>query len=58
MNEDGTAHTVTSDTSLFDSGYIAAGGSWTYTFTSTGTYRYHCTYHSWMAGIVVVTASG
>ena len=56
MNNDNTPHTVTSDSNLFDSGAIAAGQSWSYTFTTPGTYQYHCSYHYWMTGTVVVLA--
>jgi plastocyanin len=55
MNEDSNAHTVTSDSNLFDSGYIGAGQSWVYTFTKPGTFSYHCAYHYWMIGEVVVS---
>jgi plastocyanin len=53
-NDDIVAHTVTSDTGVFDSGNIAAGATWSYTFATAGTYNYHCSYHSWMTGTVVV----
>jgi plastocyanin len=53
-NNDSMAHTVTSDNALFDSGNIGAGGSYTYTFSTAGTYGYHCTIHSGMTGTVVV----
>jgi nitrite reductase (NO-forming) len=55
-NNDNTPHTVTSDSGLFDSGAIAAGQSWSYTFTTPGTYHYHCAYHYWMTGTVIVSA--
>jgi len=54
-NNDGTVHTVTSTTGVFDSGYLNPGQSWTYTFTKDGTYQYHCTLHNWMTGTVIVT---
>jgi plastocyanin len=57
-NNDIAAHTVTSDTvGAFNSGNIAAGSSWSYTFTSPGTYGYHCSYHPWMKGTVIVKSS-
>jgi len=60
-NNDIAAHTVTSDnttggTPVFDSGNMAAGASYSYTFTAPGTYTYHCDYHAWMKGTVVVKA--
>ena len=55
-NSDSVAHTVTSDTGLFDSGDLSQGQSFSYTFTTAGTYPYHCTpHHAKMAGTVIVT---
>lgn len=45
-NKDNDNHTVTSNNSLFDSGKISSGNSFTYTFNTTGTYYYFCHYHS------------
>jgi plastocyanin len=53
-NKDGVAHTVTSDTNLFDSGTIGANGTYSHTFSTTGTYTYHCTIHPYMVGAVIV----
>jgi plastocyanin len=53
-NKDNMAHTVTSDNGLFDSGNIAAGGTYTRQFTTAGSYPYRCTLHSGMIGTVVV----
>jgi plastocyanin len=55
-NGDTSPHTVTADDGSFYSGNLAPGSSFTYTFTSTGIYAYHCTYHPWMTGIVTVKA--
>jgi plastocyanin len=60
-NDDSAPHTVTSSSvpsgaSSFDSGNMNAGEVYTYTFTTAGTYEYKCSYHSWMAGTVVVVA--
>jgi len=54
MNNDEAAHTVTGDNGAFDSGYIGPGLSWSWTFGTAGTYSYHCSYHSWMTGTVIV----
>lgn len=55
-NNDGYAHTVTSnDGTSFDSGNLASGASFSYTPTKTGTFDYHCTIHSGMAGTLIVT---
>jgi len=53
-NKDGFAHTVTSNSSLFDSGTINSGGTYSHQFTSAGTYAYHCTFHASMTGTVIV----
>ncbi|MGB8492621.1 MAG: cupredoxin family copper-binding protein [Bacteroidales bacterium] len=54
INKDPVAHTVTSDTGLFDSGSIASGASYTHQFTAAGTYNYHCTIHPYMTGKIIV----
>jgi plastocyanin len=51
-------HTVTSDTGLFDSGKINAGETFTYTFTTPGSYSYSCTIHPTMHGKVAVLPAG
>lgn len=53
-NLDGIAHTVTSDNASWDSGNIPAGGTFKFTFTSTGTFNYHCTFHPLMTGTIIV----
>jgi plastocyanin len=51
-------HTVTSDTGVFDSGAIKkADGTFSLTFSTAGTFAYHCTLHSTMHGTVVVSAN-
>jgi plastocyanin len=54
VNNDTTAHTVTADDGSFDSGNLAPGESFTYTFTSAGSFVYHCNYHPNMEGTVAV----
>ncbi len=56
VNEDGVLHTVTATGGSFDSGTMAAGASWSHTFTTPGTYSYVCTFHSWMKGTITVKA--
>jgi plastocyanin len=56
VNNDNAGHTITSRDGSFGSGNIGAGGSFTNTFTTPGTYSYYCAYHSWMVGTVVVKA--
>lgn len=57
-NNDTVAHTLTDKTHhLFDTGNIAGGGG-TATFTAPskpGTYKFGCTYHPDMAGVLTVT---
>ena len=55
-NNDASVHTATSDSGAFDSGNIDPSTSFQYTFTTPGTYTYHCTYHSWMQGTIIVKA--
>jgi plastocyanin len=55
FNQDSTTHTVTSDDgSTFNSGDIAAGKSWTFTFVRVGTFSFHCNYHKFMKGTITV----
>ena len=53
-NNDNEPHTVTASDGSFDSGNINPGATFTYTFTTPGTYTYICTYHPWMHGYVTV----
>jgi plastocyanin len=53
-NADSIAHTVTSDTGLFDSGTVAAGATFSTTVQSRGTLTYHCTFHQGMVGTIIV----
>lgn len=55
-NKDGAAHTVTSTNtpSLFDSGSMSNGGTWSHMFSTVGTFPYKCTFHSSMTASVVV----
>ena len=48
------AHTVTADTSAFDSGTLGTHQAWTFVFSKVGAYAYHCTFHPWMKGTVNV----
>ena len=54
-NSDTTAHTVTFDDGSADSGNLAVGATFDQTFTTAGTFAYHCTIHSQMKGTVTVT---
>ena len=51
-NLDAGSHSVTSDDGAFDSGLLAQGESFSYTFDTLDTFPYHCTVHSSMTGSV------
>lgn len=53
-NNDATTHTVTADDGSFDSGNIAPGGAYSQTFSTAGTFAYHCSIHTNMKAKVVV----
>ena len=42
---------------FFDSGRFMKSESWSFTFNEAGLFRYFCTFHPWMEGIVVVGES-
>lgn len=54
-NKDNVGHTATSDDGVFDSGMLGKGSSYSYTFTTAGTYGYFCTPHPYMVATIVVT---
>jgi len=45
INNSGTPHTSTSDGGAWDSDLVASGGSYSRTFSQTGTFAYHCSFH-------------
>ncbi len=52
-------HTVTLDNGSYDSGNLSSGDLVSFTFTETGTYTYHCSYHGapdgqGMSGVIIV----
>jgi plastocyanin len=53
-NKDGIAHTVTSTTNAFNSGSLGSGKSFSFTFTTAGSYPYYCSIHPTMMGTVTV----
>ncbi|HEX5458239.1 MAG TPA: plastocyanin/azurin family copper-binding protein [Candidatus Nitrosotalea sp.] len=62
-NNDAAVHTVTTGKpglgfdGRVDSGVIAQGGTFSYTFDKSGVYEYYCLFHPWMTGFVSVGAS-
>ena len=57
INKDSVTHHVVSDTGVFDSGDLATGQSYNYTFNQTGSFPYHCSIHPSMTGTIVVSTS-
>lgn len=64
-NADTASHTVTSGNpndnttgTVFDSGLVKAGGTFSFKFTDAGTFNYFCQVHPWMTGMVTVGAAG
>lgn len=55
VNDDSAIHNVTDPDDRISSGDIANGSTWRYTFSNPGDYRYVCTYHPWMKGVIHVT---
>jgi plastocyanin len=53
-NDDPTAHTVTSDGDVFDSGTLDAGATYAIRFERAGVYPYRCLIHPEMRGAVKV----
>jgi plastocyanin len=56
-NQAGVPHTATADAGGFDSGRLSTGQSFSFTFSTPGTFTYHCTIHPFMHGSVTVTAA-
>jgi plastocyanin len=49
-------HSATANGGTFDSGALAPGQTYAFTFSTPGTYAYHCSFHSSMKGTVVVVS--
>lgn len=56
VNEDGDVHTIKSadGPEVFASAALDSGDRFKYTFHHTGTYRYICSVHPYMHGVIVV----
>lgn len=54
INNENVVHTVTSNAGSFDSGDMANGNTFSFTFSNAGTFPYHCKHHSSMTGTVIV----
>ena len=53
-NNDSVAHTVTSDNGKFESGQLAAGKTFEFTFNEVGSFSYHCSNHPTMKATIAV----
>lgn len=58
VNNGQHVHTVTDRGGKFDSGDISAGGNYTVTFQTSGTYKFYCKHHKGMEGTIVVGETG
>ncbi len=61
QNEDNIGHTIQSEDvqgkliSLFNSGILKTGDTFSYKFDKPGVYHYFCTIHPWRIGVVTVS---
>jgi amicyanin len=55
-NHDDIPHTVTSSTGAFRSKALDTDDTFSFTFTTPGTYKYFCALHPHMTGSIVVEA--
>jgi len=51
-------HSSVSDTGVWNSGLLGVGKTFSFNFTTAGTYKYHCVPHIWMHGTIIVTGGG
>jgi plastocyanin len=54
-NKDSSTHTWTADDGTFDSGDLAQGKSFSFTFKKAGSFPYKCSLHTFMTGTVDVS---
>ena len=54
VQEDSVPHTIVADNGGFESTKLSKGQSWSHTFSTAGTYPYHCSIHPSMKGKIVV----
>ena|ERR687886_536565 len=58
VNNDTVPHTTTADDGTWDSETLQPGQSFSFTFSSAGTFPYHCEIHPSMRGTVTVGGGG
>ena len=56
VNNDPMEHTVTSSSGTFNSGNMATGDMFNFTYSIPGSYQYQCLIHPSMVGYVIVTS--
>jgi plastocyanin len=54
LNNDSVIHTVTSDDGIFDSDSLPGGATFSFTFSKSGIYPYHCIPHPYMKATIIV----
>jgi plastocyanin len=54
INDDDTDHTVSATDGAFDSGALAEGASFSFTFDTPGEFPYQCFFHTDMTATVIV----
>lgn len=54
-NEDSVVHNVISDSQVFTSSELSQGDTFSFTFTTAGTFTYSCSHHPNMKGTIIVT---
>jgi plastocyanin len=58
VNTGNRKHTATANDKSFDSGLLATGATYTFTFSTAGTYAYYCDVHPDMVATVTVATRG
>ena len=53
-NQDKASHSIVGDADGFTSDTLKQGDSFKHAFNTAGTYKYHCGFHKYMTGTVVV----
>lgn len=56
-NTGNVAHTTTSDTPMWDSSSVPSGGTFSFRFTTPGTFSYHCAIHPGMRALIFVPSA-
>jgi hypothetical protein len=53
-NGDSLVHNIAADNASFNSGALAPGRNFNFTFTANGAFPYHCNIHPTMTGLITV----